>query len=425
MSDGFSVADIERAAASAVMQWPRVSVALAKERGLTGDHFHDFAPKTIFEHCISLYDSGKEFDLISLTHELRRDGTLAKVGGEGGLTSMYLLCPSPDMLDYYADILEERRAKILLGESGRELARKSDDPTTDTSILLPETIAKITSITLPRQHRKHRTLAEAAQEKMNRMEQGKMSEDIVKTGIAKLDHESPLRRGDMPIIAGQRKVGKSILSLTIATNAAMSGVPVLYFSLEDREPKVVDRLFAAVSRIPMNDHHISVLNEQGMKKASDAVSRISSLPMVIKDDIFDLAQIIATCREFKALKKLGLAVIDYAQLVRSQGKKDSNREQEVAGVSRSLRLLAMELDTPIILLSQLNKEGVTRESSAIENDTTAMWLITSEEDEVRKRWIEIPFQRNGTSGIRFPVTFLGEIARIENYANEINIVKKN
>ncbi len=134
----------------------------------------------------------------------------------------------------------------------------------------------------------------------------------------------------------------------------------------------------------------------------------------IRDDVYDLSSIVAVIRQ---AKDLTLVVADYAQLIRPN-LKDSNREQEVAKISRTLRLVAMETKVPIILLSQLNEQGRSRESRSLEQDTTANWNIVFDDEEPNERMITIPYQRNGESGIQFKVAFLGAIARVENLAYE-------
>lgn len=169
----------------------------------------------------------------------------------------------------------------------------------------------------------------------------------------------------------------------------------------------------------MNRHHLSKLAQLEITDAAKAASLLSALPIHIKDDVFDLINIVGISRELKARCKIGLIVVDYGQLVRVIQRKDVNREQNVAEVSRTLRLLAMELDTPIILLSQLNDKGQSRESRALEQDATAMWQVAfTDPSSHSERLIQIPWQRNGESGIQFHVTFLGSIARIENQAKE-------
>jgi replicative DNA helicase len=152
-------------------------------------------------------------------------------------------------------------------------------------------------------------------------------------------------------------------------------------------------------------------------EAVQKLAELRSLPIHVKDNVFELGRITAICREYVARKEIGLAIVDYAQLVKISELKNE-REAEVAEVSRTLRLLASELSLPIIVLSQLTK-GETRWSRGLEHDATACWEIkrgNDEDEAVNIRQINIPWQRNGQSGIGFRVTFLGHISRVENYA---------
>ena len=210
------------------------------------------------------------------------------------------------------------------------------------------------------------------------------------------------------------EIGKSILALSIAANITRNGVPVLYFSLEDRLPKVVDRLFAGVSRVPIVKHTSQRINCQ---VAVETAEKLLGLPFEIRDDVYDLHKIIAVARRERAKHNTGLIVVDYAQLVRATGAE--TRREEVEKVSRELRLLAMELHVPLLLLCQLNKDGEARESKALEMDATAMWRVdkTSEVENGERR-LAIPWQRNGESGIAATVAFLGSLARVENLSRE-------
>jgi replicative DNA helicase len=264
------------------------------------------------------------------------------------------------------------------------------------------------------------SMSELVQEKINRMENG-IEEAVVKTGLKELDLRSPLWPSDMPLISGERKVGKSMLATTITTNVARWGIPVAYFSLEDSAHKLIDRLLSGISRVSMvKQLNVKSLSESEMKASSDAALVLSALPIYLYDDLFDLDHIIAEARQTRTTRKIGLIVVDYAQLIRTPEHKGRNREQEVAHISRSLRLLSLELQIPLLLLSQLNEQGRSRESRALEQDATASWKMRLDDDEEIKnmRWIDIEWQRNGDSNIKFPVTFLGYCARVENYQEE-------
>lgn len=402
----FSTEDIEKAALSSMMLCPKATNQASES--LSAEHFTIPAHRTIFTELLSQGNSGLPFDLILFTQRLEAARLLASVGGAAEVTSIYGHVPSGVNIAHYVELLNDahdtRRARAALAAGLRAVDEQGAEES------LPGIISELAAITLRRL--KSRSFRDAIDDKMERIQSGQPDEDIVRTGISPIDSKSPLRRGDMPLISGERKAGKSILALSIATNVARAGTPVLYFSLEDREPKVIDRLFAGVSRVPMHAHHAKNMDDHQMRQSRQAVTTLRDLPFHLRDDVYDLHKIIAVARQGKASEDIGLIVIDYAQLVRSAGA-DSRRE-EVEKVSRDIRLLAMELDVPILLLCQLNKEGEARESKALEMDATAMWQIKEIEDgQPTERMIEIPWQRNGESGLYCDVAFHGKIARVE------------
>jgi replicative DNA helicase len=418
LTDGFCLAEIEQAAVSALMQWPDKCFPISEQHQLSSEHFGG-SNRVLFDCVSNFWREGKPLELVSFTTELRELGLLDRIGGAYYLTQTWCnTCYSPMVFGYYAELLLEAHAKRSLVTTCNSTISQAQSPGIEGAELVKETIAKLEGIPLSALVPLTPSLAEAVQEKIERLETGVPDQDVLLTGLTKLDNASPLRSGDLALIVGERKAGKSILALTICANIAKTNLPVLYFSLEDRLPKVVDRLFSGVSRLPTSKHHFDRMNPTETVKAAYAAQELSKWQLTIRDDVYDLPKLIAVAREEKVRNNIGLMVVDYAHLVRSPGNKDQNRQQEVASVSRQLRFLAMETHVPILLLSQLNEAGATRESRALEQDATACWQISTEPDEPNKRWLEIPWQRNGKSGIKFPVTFIGEIARVENYEDE-------
>lgn len=408
LRDGFSVPEIEQAAISAMLQFEPARTEAAAN--LKPEYFFEQRHKAMFNAIMDDWNSGRELDLVLFTQRLRDQGKLEMVGGISYVTSTYSsVCHSPAVMPFYVDrILEEheRRKCVVACSNSIESAPTTPDVLSETIVALSE---------IPVRRLKEASLRDAVQSKFDRLESGEPDADIVATGIRSLDEKSPLRRGDMPLIVGERKAGKSILALSIAENVAGRSVPVLYFSLEDREPKVVDRLFAGISRIPMDVNHVKKMSDAQAHAAAKATTTIKEMALTIRDDVYDLVSICALSKQMHARGKADLIIVDYAQLVRAEAKE---RRAEVEKVSRDLRLLAMELETPLILLCQLNKEGETRESKALEMDATAAWQLDCDEDNPNKRWLRVPWQRNGESGIAFAVTFLGNIARVEDYVPE-------
>jgi replicative DNA helicase len=387
------------------MQWPDDTWAIATANGLEAADFQG-PNRILFSFLLSIRPNRP--DLIAMTSELREQGLLKAAGDVAYVSETWASVLAENTAPYYCELIAEARRKRLIAVECGEIMKRVKDPTEEAVEVVHEAIKNFTKI--EPHSRKLPSIKEAVAEKIDRMERDQPAEDIIPTGIRRLDQESPLRKGDMPIICGERKSGKSITAISIVTNIAASGTPVAYFSLEDREPKVIDRLFCGLSRKPIYLHDNNHVSE--MMKAA---SQLSELPIYIYDDIFDLAMIVFVIRDLVKHHKLGLAVVDYAQLVRSPERKDANREQKVAEVSRTLRLLAMELNIPIIVLSQLNADGYTRESRSLEQDATACWMVAEADDDQNVRFVRIPWQRNGPSGVSFKVTFLGELARVENY----------
>jgi replicative DNA helicase len=404
----FSLPEIEQGFLSCLMNYPVKGFQVVADFKMTPAHFQHPRNRLLFAALENHWRNAKPIDLILLTNTLRESGFLETIGGAHFITETWLMCYSEGVLEYYAGMIVEEHAKRLIAVSCGETLKEVAEPLSEPAELVHSAVQRLTDI--PLKPRKERTLMEAVEDMLQRKLRGEDPEDMIRTGLNDLDQKSPLRGSDMPLIVGQRKAGKTILALSIALNIAQKGIPVLIFSVEDKEPKILERLFAAVTRKPMG----SKPSSDAFRLAADA---LIGLPIHIKDDIYDLAGIRSVSVELKKRCNIGLIIVDYAQKVVVPKQKGVSREQEVAEISRELRLLAMELDTPVIVLSQLNSDNQSRESRALEQDCTACWWILEQDDdqEPNTRIISIPYQRNGPGGIHFKVTFLGAIARVENY----------
>lgn len=385
------------------------------------DYFYIPSHKTIYSELVDMWNDGTGIDLITLTERMASKSMLDDIGGASFVTHLFTFVPSADNIQYYLEIVRDKYILRQIISTAVESATRALNEQDNATGLLAETELKVNAIGKDSFARlKEKTLAEHIADKIERMESGEPDADIIFTKLKELDEKSPLRKGDMPLITGERKDGKSIFAISILENICIGQkLPGLIFSLEDRTPKVIDRIFAGVSRIPMNRHHVKKRMQSEDEAARKALEKIIPAPIVIKDDCFELSKIVAAFRkEFMAHPNLAVCIVDYAQLVIPPRRKDRSREQEVAEVSRTLRMLAMETGVPIILLSQLNAQGTSRESKALEQDATACWRIKQVKGEAHQRSIEIPWQRNGESGIEFKTAWFGEIARVDNLSRE-------
>lgn len=381
--------------------------------------FFNPSNREIFEQLSMIYNAQKEIDCITFTQHLRDFMLLETVGGVSYVTELATLNAPMAMLDNYIQILKDKTLLRTVITSCSEAITKSRLEQAEVDTTLAEIQLSLGGLK-SFQFVEERTLADEVDDKVERMQTGTPDAHIIRTWIKELDHYSPLCIGDMPLIVGERKSGKSILALSIMENICISQKrPGVYFSLEDRKPKVVDRIFAGVSKIPMHRHHVSKMTEEEITKAADAALKIRSSGLIVHDDAFDLSVIVSIAmQELVRHHDLAVICIDYAQLIRTpETKRETNRQEDVASISRTFRRLSMETGVPIILLSQLNEKGSTRESRALEQDATACWQISApDEEKPNSRSITIPYQRNGESGVSFPITFRGEIARVENFA---------
>ena len=290
---GFSLNDIERAVLSSAM----TSAAALAEVGshLTAGHFTAFANRLIFSELLKFWESGKSYDLILFTQQLSVAGLLDKIGGASYVTEVYGFVPTPENVRFYIGILDDEYDKRRVADICRRTveAIKEGDGTA-----VARAVAELSAIPIRAAQQDYR---QAILDKVQRIENNDHDTDIISTGLKCLDQYSPLRKGDMPLIAGERKAGKSILALSIAANIARSGVAVLYFSLEDRLPKVVDRLFAGASGVPICNHTSQRISGELARETAEI---LIGLPFEIRDDVYDLHKIIAVARREKARRTL-------------------------------------------------------------------------------------------------------------------------
>ncbi len=411
MKDGFSLPEIEQALLSCLMQWPKQCFIVMDKYGVASEHFQTPANRILFDCVRHIWNGGYPLDLIAFTSDLRQRDILPSIGGVGYLTETWVAAHAPEVTEYYIDLIMEAHGRRLIAVECGNVLKEVNSPLVESSELIQSTVSRLNQIqTKPADAS---TLMDNIESIVSEIEEGKEAGRTILTGISLLDKESPLSKGDMPVIAGQRKGGKSTLALTIALNVATNGLPVVIFSLEEDRRKVTQRLLTGISRNPFP----VLANDQA--KLFSAGTRLSQLPITIRDDCRDLGKIQAVIREFHAAHGKGMAIVDYAQIVSVETRKERNREQEVAEISRSMRSLAIELEIPILVLIQLNDDNRARESRSLEQDCTACWQISIDDDPTSNvRHVTIPYQRNGPSGISFKVSFLGHITRVENYANE-------
>lgn len=213
------------------------------------------------------------------------------------------------------------------------------------------------------------------------------------TGFSGIDRiTSGLHNSDLLILAARPAMGKSAFAINIATNVAKSGTPVAIFNLEMAKEQVVNRILASEAMVDSNKLRSGQLDDNDWMKLASASGILSETPIYIDDTPgISIMEIRTKCRKLKMEKNIGLVVIDYLQLITASGKKNASREQEISEISRSLKILAKELNIPVIALSQLSRSAEKRqddkrpmlsdlrESGAIEQDADIVMFIYRED----------------------------------------------
>jgi replicative DNA helicase len=409
--------EAEKGVLCALLNSPEWTLTQCETYGVTAASFYTEAHTTVFETVKELVEAKRPIDFVTVVGALQTKGKLEDVGNFHGITALTQFVGTYANTGAYLEEIADKYTKRQMWSACMSAANDALTSEKPALGLLDSLAGTVASLSAGRKVADIEPIKEAVMDKLRRMTANEPRKNVIKTGIDGLDRHSPMNLGDMPVISGERKAGKSMLSLTILAHIGLElKKPVAVISLEDRTDAVIDRLTASIARVPCWRHHAQFLKGNEDDRLNAACMQLAGSKIYIKDDLFDLGPIVSFIKRLKAKEPdLAAVVVDYAQLVRAKEKGDT-RENEVARISRTFRLLAMELRVAILLLCQLNTEGDARESKQIEMDATAMWKVCNAK-EPNSKLLAIPFQRNGASNIAFPLTFLGEICRFENQSS--------
>jgi len=371
---------------------------------------HLSAPNAVvYREILGLFSEGQDFDLPSVIGRLRDKQKLEDAGGAGRLATLFGQSSMPATLNEHVravkDKAAQRRATALLRDKLAEI----QGPGCDVSKTLSDVMAGIEEIGQDRARKKTPTMKALVQEAIGRLQKRYDQDEAgVSTGIPSLDRETGgLRQGSQWVIAGPAKGGKSSLAATLLASLAVShNKRCAFFGLEMPSVENVERLICQVGRISASAARDGTLNERDFPNLTQAAAKLAPAPIMFRDDIFDLAELIGTARQMKAaFPDLFAIFVDYAQLL-GVGHSGESREREVAIISRTLRKLSMQQQICIVLLSQVNDDGKLRESRSLGMDaTTVVFIEFADDPGVRKLRL---VQRNGRSGVELQVAYVGE-----------------
>ncbi|MEP6843640.1 MAG: replicative DNA helicase [Pseudolysinimonas sp.] len=356
-----------------------------------------YIPKheVVFEAVLNLYSHGEPTDVIAVTDELTKTGQLQRAGGAEYLHTLTGLVPTAANAGYYASIVAEKAVLRRLVEAGTRIVQMGYASEGEVVDLVNNAQAEIYGVTGGVDAEDYVPLVEAIDTAVDEIERarGRDGEMIgVPTGFADLDElTNGLHGGQLIIVAARPGLGKSTLALDFARSATIKHhMPTIFFSLEMGRSEIAMRLLAAESTIGMTTLRKGNMEQRDWDKLAHIRGQIADAPLYIDDSPnMTLVEIRAKCRRLSQKVGLKMVVIDYLQLMTS-GKKVESRQQEVSEFSRALKLLAKELNVPVIALSQLNRGpeqrsdkkpalSDLRESGSLEQDADIVVLLHRED----------------------------------------------
>jgi replicative DNA helicase len=405
-----------------------------------GDFFRA-AHQRIFEKMVSLSERSQPVDLVTLKDELARSGELDDVGGPAYISGLTDGVPRSANVEHYARIVKEKSTLRRLIQSATEVLSRAYDAEEDADDLLDEAERSIFQIADQRMRTGFVRIGELVDSGYQLIEQLQAHRGLVTgvpSGFVDLDEmTSGFQKSDLVIVAARPAMGKTSFVLNMSLNAALqAGKSVGIFSLEMSKEQLFIRLLTSEARVDAHRFRGGFLGEQDYDRLVAAFARLHDAKVFIDDTpSVGILEMRAKSRRLKLEHGLDMLVVDYLQLMQGRGRFES-RQQELASISRSLKILAKELQIPIIALSQLSRATESRadhrpqlsdlrESGALEQDADVVMFIFREEmypvegepnpDAEGIAEIIIGKQRNGPTGVA-RLAFLKQFTRFENLA---------
>jgi replicative DNA helicase len=358
------------------------------------DHYRP-AHQLVHEAILELYGRGEPADPVTVSDLLAKRGELARVGGGAYLHTLIASVPTAANAGYYARIVRERAILRRLVEVGTRIVQLGYAGDGDADELVDRAQAEIYGVTERRVTEDFLPLSEIMPGALDEIEAigsrgGVMTG--VPTGFADLDAlTNGLHAGQMVVIAARPAIGKSTLALDLARAAAVKHrMAAVLFSLEMSRNEITMRLLSAEARVPLHAMRTGQMGEEDWTRLARRMSEVVDAPLFIDDSPnMSMMEIRSKCRRLKQRHDLRMVIVDYLQLM-SSPRRVENRQQEVSEMSRSLKLLAKEIDVPVVAISQLNRGpeqrndkrpllSDLRESGSIEQDSDVVILLHRED----------------------------------------------
>lgn len=393
--------------------------------------------KIIYSAILNLYNRAEPIDIITLKSELKSMGKFEAVGGLEYIVQLPDKVPTTSNVEQYIKIVEEKSMLRALIKTADELITLGYDPTQEVEQVIDTAEKKIFQVMQKKNQKGYSSIKDILVDTFTQLEQlynQKESITGVPTGFVDLDYRtSGLHNSDLILVAARPAMGKSAFALNIATNAAVRAkVPVAIFGLEMSKEQMTNRILCSEAMVDSAKVRTGKIDDDEWAKLAATSGELSEAGIYIDDTPgISIMEIRAKCRKMKLEKNIGLVVIDYLQLVQGSNKKGGSREQEIAEISRSLKILAKEIDVPVIALSQLSRApeqridhrpmlSDLRESGSIEQDADIVMFLYRDdyynEDTEKKNIAEVIIAKH-----RSGATGTVELLWLANYTKFANI----
>ncbi len=359
---------------------------------LRPDDFYETRHQTIFKSMADLYDQHKPIDLLTLTAELRAQKKLKAIGGAPYLTELSNFVPATTHAKAYAEIIEKASTRRKLIKAGSNIAEKAfeDGANVDELIGAAEReLFEVSDKIVKSDYMPMDQLLADALERIAELRKNKGALRGLKTGFTDLDKKTAgLQKGDLVIIGARPAMGKTTFAQNLAYNiASINKKGVLFFSMEMAANEIVDRIISDIADVDNWRMRTGNLSDEEFSRVGDALGEIDELPIYIDDtSSMVIAELRNKARRAMHDHQIGVVIVDYLQLMSGSDRYAGNRVQEVTEISRGLKILARELEIPVVALAQLSR-NVTgrddprpvlsdlRESGSIEQDADLVMFL--------------------------------------------------
>ena len=404
-----------------------------------GEDFYIERNKELFDTIVELYNLGKPIDIVTIKDQLTLRGSFESVGGLDYVMETMNMVPTTRNVKHYAQIVSQKallRNLIRISEKALEQSYRGDE---DPDAIIGRTEQELIDLSQERSSKGPvhlRTYLGQSVEKLAELSENEGDITGLSTGFIDLDRRTAGFHGsELILIAARPGMGKTSFALNIAQNVAIgTGATVAVFNLEMPGIQIANRMLSSESMVNSESLKKGNIRDEEWEKIGEAVDVLSRANIYIDDTSSITApEIVARCRKLKMEHNLGMVVIDYLQLISGSGSRgEGNRQQEISDISRALKVMANDLNIPVIALSQLsravekrdNKEPMLsdlRESGAIEQDADMVLFLyregayNEEAEEPNRTKCIFAKHRNGETGYEY-LTWLGEFTKFSNWS---------